>query len=105
MQQITVHKGRTVTVPVSLFFDVSADTITSDIRTGRSESTPLIAQWIVTNKTDGSDGEIILRLDDSVTANITQYIGYMDLKRITDGEPVVVFEDPLQVVFKDVVTD
>lgn len=103
--EIIVHKGRTVTVPVQLSYDVSNDTITSEIRTGRSTSTPLIAAWTVTNKTDGTDGAIILTLDDSETVNIGHKIGYMDLKRVTGGEPVNVFDTPIPVRFKDVVTE
>lgn len=104
MKQIIVHKGRTVVLPVSVGFDVSGDTITSQIRASRHHESTLIATWAVAFLTDGTDGELILRLDNSVTSVIDKTIGYMDLKRITGGEPLNVFDEPLEVVFKDTVT-
>lgn len=104
MKQIVVHKGRTVILPVSLGVDVSADTITSQIRAGQHAASDLIASWVVSFKTDGTDGEIILRLDNAVTALITNTIGYMDLKRVTGGEPISVFDEPLEVLFKETIT-
>jgi len=104
MQQIIVHKGRTVIVPVSLGYDVSTDVITSQIRAEKDPASALIATWVVTFKTDGVDGEIILTLDNVITAAIVKSTGYMDLKRVTGGEPVNVFDDPLEVLFKDTVT-
>ncbi len=81
MKQIIVHKGRTVVVPVSLGFDVSQDIITSEIRVGKSQTSDLIATWDVSFVTDGTDGELVLTLDNSVTEVITQTTGYMDLKQ------------------------
>lgn len=104
MDQIVVHKGRTVIVPVSLGFDVSNDVITSEIRTDKDAESDLIATWDVTYLTDGIDGELILTLDDSVTAAIEKSSGYMDLKRMSGGEPVNVFDDPLEVLFKETIT-
>lgn len=101
---IVVHRGRTEKLPVQLAYDVSQDTITSQIRRGRSVNSPLIAEWDVSYRTDGKDGLIDLVLDDSVTILIDADMGYMDLKRVTGGEPVSVFKEPLQVVFKTVVT-
>lgn len=104
MHQIIVHKGRTVVLPVSLGFDVSGDTITSEIRVDEDFESDLIASWNVSFATDGTDGELILTLDDSVTSEIDKSKGYMDLKRLTGGEPVAVFNDPLEVLFKNVIT-
>ncbi len=101
---LIVHKGRTNVIPVSLNMDVAGDTISSEIRAKPSAGSELIATWDVSFETDGSDGEIILTLDDTVTADITHSRGYMDLKRVTAGEPVPVFDKPLHVEFKDVVT-
>ncbi len=36
MQQVKVQRGKTVILPVSLGFDVSQDTITSEIRVNKS---------------------------------------------------------------------
>lgn len=104
MTEVSVYRGRTVVLPVSLSYSVAGDTLTSQIRVARNPTAELIATWAVSFKTDGTDGEIILTLDDTVTAQITHTIGYMDIKRITDGEPVPVFDEPIQVTFKDSVT-
>lgn len=104
MKQVIVHRGRTVVVPVSLGFDVSADTFTSEIREEKDRESDLIATWDISFLTDGTDGEIVLTLDDAVTAPITKGTGWMDIKRVTGGEPVSVFDEPLEVLFKDTVT-
>lgn len=104
MTKLTVHKGRTEVVLVSLGFDASDSTFESEIRTGKSRTSELIAAWDIAFITDGTDGELSLTLDDTVTNTITHSSGFMDLKRITGGEPVSVFENPLHVVFKEVVT-
>lgn len=105
MDQIVITKGRTKVLSVSLPDDVSNDTFTSQIRSGRSKTTTLIATWTVSFETDGTDGELILVLDDTITAAISYKKGYMDMKRITDGEPVDVFDHPLEVLFKNPVTE
>lgn len=105
MNQIVVHKDRTTVVTVSLGMDVSEDTITSEIREGRSSETALIAEWSVAFDTDGVDGELILTIDDSVASDITQRKGYMDMKRVSGGEALSVFDHPLEVVFADSITE
>jgi len=102
--KIIVHKGRTNILTVSLGINVSADTITSEIRSEPNQDSPLIATWVVSFKTTGADGELILRLDDSVTSQIKANSGYMDLKRITGAEPIAVFDTPLEVSFRGTVT-
>lgn len=104
MSQLIVYKDRTNIVPVDLGFDVSADTIESQIREGKSDDSVLIAEWVVTFQTDGTDGLLYLTLDDSVLDEITQTKGYMDMKRISGGEPLPVFAEPLRVRFRDSVT-
>lgn len=104
MNQLTIHKGRTAVIQVDLGFDVSSDTITSEIRVDKDSTSTLIATWVVAFLTDGVDGKLVLTLDDSVTTAITHHKGYMDIKRVTGGEPVSVFDEPLDVVFKKVVT-
>lgn len=98
---IVVHKARTNVITVSLGIDVSSDTITSQIRTA---SGTLIATWSVVFDGDGTDGELILTLDNTVTAAIAYPTGLMDLKRILNGEPVSVFDKPIEVEFREVVT-
>jgi len=104
MKQVTVYKGRTVILPVALGIDVSQDTITSEIRAGKSRTETLIATWVVTYVTDGTDGDILLTLDNDITEAITNSVGYMDLKRVSGGEPLSVFDEPLQVAFVNTVT-
>jgi hypothetical protein len=102
--KIIVHKGRTNTLTVDLGINVSADTITSEIRSEPDSSSPLIATWTVTFATTGVDGKLILKMDDVITGQIKANSGYMDLKRITGSEPVPVFDRPLEVSFRGTVT-
>lgn len=102
--KVIVYKGRTNVLKVNVGFDVSADTITSEIRTEPNFTAPLIATWIVTMATDGKDGQLILTLDDTETSQIVVDGGYMDLKRVTGGQPVAVFDRPLEVSFRGSVT-
>lgn len=104
MKQLRVYKGRTVIIPVSLGFDVSEDVFTSEIRVGKTKDSELIATWEVSFLTDGKDGELILTLDDSVTSTIIKSVGWMDIKRVTGGEPVSIFDEPLEVLLKDSIT-
>lgn len=99
--KITVWKNRTNIITVSLGMDVSTDTITSQIRT---EDGVLICTWTVTFDSDGTDGELILTLDNSAVASILYTSGKMDLKRIHATEPYAVFDKPIEVEFVDSVT-
>lgn len=104
MNKVIVHKNRTNVITVDLGIDVSLDTITSEIRTEPDHEANLIATWVVAFVTDGTDGLLKLTLDDVTTAQIEVDSGYMDLKRITAGEPVPVFDKPLEVSFQGSVT-
>ena len=104
---VTVHKRRTNVLQVSLGIDISADILTSVIREQDNADSAQIAEWTVTMATDGSDGELVLTLDDtdaSTAEVLAASKGYMDLKRVSGGEPISVFEDVVLVRFKDVVT-
>jgi hypothetical protein len=98
---LVVYKNRRNVVPVSLGVNLSTDTITSEIRT---LSGVLIATWSVTFDGDGTDGELVLTLDDSALSSIPYTIGLMDLKRVSAGEPLPVFDKPLEVEFREAVT-
>lgn len=102
--KVIVHKGRTNIITVALGIDVTADTITSEIRSEPNSDSPLIATWVVTKTNGGSDGELTLTLDDLATSQILANSGYMDIKRITGSEPVPVFDRPLEVSFRGTVT-
>lgn len=101
---VVVHKGRTNVLQISLGINVSADTITSQVRTQPDQSSTLIMTWSVVKTTGGADGELTLTVDDSVTAGIKENTGYMDLKRLVGGEPIPVFDQPLEVEFRGSVT-
>jgi hypothetical protein len=101
---VRIYKGRTNIVQANLGVNVSADTLVSEIREAANATSPLIATWTITNLTDGVDGRVVLRLDDSALTLVTQKMGYMDIKRISGGEPLPVFLTPLQVQFIDSVT-
>lgn len=105
MSQLTVYKGRRNIVPVSLGMDVSGDTITSQIRVDQNPDSDLIATWDVSFAGDGTDGELLLVMDDSVSSVIEKPKGYMDIKRVSGGEPFQVFDKPLEVLFQNVVTE
>ncbi len=102
--EIVVHKGRTNVVTVSLGVNISADTFTSQIRTEPNSDSPFIAEWVVTFATNGTDGELVLTLDDLITSEINVNSGYMDLKRISGAQPIPVFDRPLEVTFRGSVT-
>ena len=103
MSDILVYKNRTNQLRVSLGIDVSADTFESEIREKATVSSPLIATWTCTFATDGTDGELILTVDDSALTNVIVKSGYMDIKRISAGEPLAVYA-PTKVSFIDTVT-
>lgn len=103
MSEIEVFKNRTNTIRVSLGMDVSSDTFIAEIRTKANHLSELIATWDVRFETDGTDGELILTLDDSDIEGLTFKYGFTDLKRISAGEPLPVFA-PVRVVFIDTVT-
>ena len=98
---VIVYKNRTNIITVSLGINVSGDTITSEIRT---ESGVLIATWGVVFDSDGTNGELILTLDNTITANISYSSGLMDIKRVSGGEPIAVFDNPIEVEFRSTVT-
>lgn len=104
MADVIVFRNRTNILSVNIGIDVSNETVTSEIREDKTTSSALIASWDVSYLTDGTDGQLVFRLDDSVTSLITQTKGYMDLKRLSNGEPLPVFLEPIKVVFRDVVT-
>ena len=102
--ELVVHRNRTNIVPLGLGFDVSGDTITSQIRIEPGAEGAPLAEWDVSFATDGSDGEIVLTLLEADVSAITVNYGYMDLKRVSGGEPLPVFLEPLKVHFQGVVT-
>lgn len=104
MKDIRVVKGRTNVLPVSFGYDISGETFASEIRRSATRSSELIATWTCTFLNTGEDGELLLTLDDEITTEINDRFGYMDIKRISDGEPFSVFTETIQVEFIDSIT-
>ena len=102
--KVIVYKARTNTVIVNLNEDVSGDTFTSQIRSEPEHTSTLLMTWAVAFTTDGTDGSLTLTVDDLITEQITVESGYMDLKRVTGGQPIPVFERALEVEFRGVPT-
>lgn len=100
---LIIHRGLTNTFPLVLGYDTTGDTIASQVRTGPDRSYPLLLNFVVTT-VDASNGEYTLTIDDTFTSQVVVDSGYMDILRITGGEPVPVFEEPLQVIFKGTIT-
>lgn len=101
-QQLVVHKGRANVVAVNLQMNVTGETITSQIRERPEQDSPLIATWAVTVVT-AATGVLQLFLDDSDSL-IAHSRGFMDIVRLTGGQPVTVFDEPLAVEFRGTVT-
>lgn len=106
MDSVVVYKNRTNTLRINLGIDVSSDTFTSQIRNGKLPTSPLLATWTVSFVTNGVNGQLVCTLDDSATTSalIAVKSGYMDLRRVSGGEPVPVFDSPIKVIFKESIT-
>lgn len=101
MDSVIVVRGNTVEVPVSLAFNVSADTLYSSIRTTEDPDSDVIAEWDISFITNGTDGELLFTLDGDITADIVEDIGYMFFISINGGDPIDIFDVPVVVEFVD----
>jgi len=104
---LTVHKNRANTVQVSLNQDLSDPDLEvgAEIRTNPSVDAELIVTWDVSYFTDGTDGKLVLRLDEATSAAITHSSGYMDIKIEVEGvDQGPVFDKPIEVSFIGSVT-
>lgn len=102
MAKIVVHKGRVNVKSLKLNTDTTGETIKSEIRERDNIASPLIATWTVT-AVDASAGEYNLFLDDSDSL-IEHATGFMDVIRISGGQPIPAFDEPLAVEFRGSVT-
>lgn len=84
--------------------DVSTDILTSEIRVEKDPESDLIATWVITHVTDGTDGEILLTIDHTELTDITAVSGWMDVKRVAGSQPLPLFDEAVQVIFRDTVT-
>lgn len=99
--KLEVYTKRTNIVQVSAGMDVSGDTITSEIR---ALDGTFIAAWQIDFDNDGSDGELIFTLDDSVLSTVAYQTGLMDIKRVSNGEPYPMHDGKIEVEFQESVT-
>lgn len=104
MAHVKVTRGRAKPLEVKLDYSVEGDVLTSQIRETRDPESALIADWSVAFVTDGSDGHLLLTLTSETTAAITQSTGFMDIKRVSNGVPLDVFDSPLKVIFTEMPT-
>lgn len=103
MNEVIVHKGRYNRIIVNLGISAVGSTFVSEIRTNPTVESILIAAWTIGFLTDGTDGKLVLTLDDTVR-NITASKGFMDLKRVVFGVPIPVFDQPLEVLIRGTVS-
>lgn len=105
MSEIILYKNRTNRFKVNLGIDVSTDTFTCQVREKALVTAPLIATATsVTFETTGVDGVLYVLFDDATLSAVTAKSGYLDLKRMSGGEPLPVFA-PVKVKFQEVVTE
>lgn len=105
MDQIIVTRHRTTKVQLSLPYDVTGDTISSEIREDDDPESTLLATWDVSLvSAEAGHSELVLTIDSAAANQVEKELGYMDLKRLSGGEPLNVFDGVLEVLFKDPVT-
>ena len=100
----TIYLGRTNLLRVRYGFDISNDTFSSQIRSEPSRTSELLATWETDFTSDGSDGELLLTLPVAETAGIEDEVGWMDVKRIVNGNPIAGFDGLIKIIFEDSVT-
>ena len=102
--ELVIHKGRTNTFDVEFGEDISGRTYTAEVRQGPDQESPLIMSFTTSFDTDGTDGILVLSVDDAVTGTIAETSGYMDIKEVVGGEPLSVSDRPLRVELRATVT-
>lgn len=101
---IYIRVGRHNTVAVRFDGDISTEVLTSEIRKEKSKTSELIATFTPSFATDGTDGILLLTLDQTASDGITFTNGWMDIKKIEDGKSTSAFQHPVPVIFEGVVT-
>ncbi len=101
--KVIIHKGRTCSFLVNLGMDITGETFTSEIRSEPDQASALLGEFVVTVDS-ATDGLLTLTIDDNETGQITVDSGWMDIKRLASGEPLPVFDRPLEVEFRGTVT-
>jgi len=101
--KVIIHKGRTCSFLVNLGMDITGETFTSEIRSEPDQDSALLGEFDITID-DATLGLMTLTIDDLYTGQIEVDSGYMDLKRVSAGEPLPVFDRPLEVEIRGTVT-
>jgi len=101
MSCVEVYRDRTTVHLVSLGYNPTGANFISQIRETRSPKSRLIATWDIDIVGDGRTGELRLSLDNGITKEIAQTVGYMDIIKEEGGEPYPVLNSPLLVCFLD----
>lgn len=103
MNKLVVYKNRTNIITVRLGYDITGDTLTSQIREQPDQDAAFIAEWDV-DVVDAALGEITMTLTPTDLVGVTQVRGFTDIKRVSSGQSLPVFTDAIQVEFRGTVT-
>ena len=101
-QSITIYRGRTNVIDVALGVDYSGDTFVSEVRERQGADSPIILTFTI-DDSDIANGNLVLTADDSIT-DVPDASGWMDVLRISGGEPLTLFAHPLEVKFRNMPT-
>ena len=104
MASLTIYKNRTNRVLFKSGVDAPEDEWYSEIRVGKTQDSDLIVAWTFEPVDGGDPGDFLISIDDSLLQDVSHSRGYMDIKRISAGEPLPVLKDIIIVKFKDTVT-
>lgn len=101
--QLIIQKGRYNEFLVNLGVDISGDTFTSEIRAEQDSVSDVLASF----HCDTTENLNVLKLSLEVNdiSEIEQTNGWMDIKRVSGEKPLPVFDRPLEVIFRDTVTE
>lgn len=104
LDRITVHKHRATVISFGFGIDLSQDTLTSQIRDSKNSTGNDLGFWDIQPLTDGTDGRYVFTFSPEKATLVTVDKGYMDVKRVSGGQPLTLMNRILTVEFKDVIT-
>jgi hypothetical protein len=103
MSQIEVIKRQHNVLYLNFGRDVSQDTFVATIRSEKDRNSKPLATWDVSFAFYGADVELVLTLYNSSTIGINEKNGYLFCEQLVNGESKLVFDEPIEVLFKEVV--
>lgn len=101
--EVIVHRNRYNVITVDLGYDVTGETLESEIRSEPSVDAPLVVAWDLTVN-DAATGKLTLVIDTTAAAQIKAASGFMDIKRVSGVEAIPAWDEPLEVTFRGAVT-